>query len=63
MQRKHNEPNGEDNRDGHDENFSWNDGVEGESADEKIRAQRARDICALLATLFMSSRHDHADSR
>jgi glycogen operon protein len=53
-ERKHNEANGEQNRDGHDENFSWNNGVEGESANEKIGAQRARDICALLATLFMS---------
>lgn len=53
-EKKHNEANGEDNRDGHDENLSWNNGVEGESADEKIRAQRARDVCALLATLFMS---------
>lgn len=52
--KKHNEANGEDNRDGHDENFSWNDGVEGESSDEKIRALRASDVGALLATLFMS---------
>ena len=53
-EKKHNEANGEGNRDGHDENFSWTNGVEGESADEKVRAQRARDICALLATLFAS---------
>ena len=32
-QSKHNSNNGEDNRDGHDENFSWNDGVEGPSHD------------------------------
>lgn len=53
-QRKHNQANGEDNRDGHDENFSWNNGVEGESVDRKVKAQRVRDVCALLATLFMS---------
>ena len=53
-ERKHNEANGERNRDGHNENFSWNNGVEGESADEKVRTQRARDIRALLATLFLS---------
>jgi glycogen operon protein len=51
---KHNEANGEGNRDGHNENFSWNNGVEGESANGKVTAQRARDTCALLATLFAS---------
>ena len=53
-ERKHNEANGEQNRDGHDENFSWNNGVEGETANAKVKTQRARDICALLATLFLS---------
>jgi glycogen operon protein len=52
--RKHNEANGEDNRDGHDENFSWNNGAEEASADQEIKARRERDIRALLATLFMS---------
>ena len=52
--RKHNEANGEDNRDGHGENFSWNSGVEGPSTDQEIKARRERDIRALLATLFMS---------
>jgi glycogen operon protein len=51
---KNNEANGEDNRDGHDENFSWNNGVEGESADPDVRERRARDIRAMLTTLFMS---------
>jgi glycogen operon protein len=51
---KHNEANGEDNRDGHNENFSWNNGVEGQSDDQEIRMKRTRDACALLATLFMS---------
>jgi glycogen operon protein len=49
---KHNEANGEKNRDGHDENFSWNDGVEGETDDAGVIANRRRDMRALLATLF-----------
>ena len=49
---KHNEANGEKNRDGHDENFSWNGGVEGETDDPAIRARRGGDVRALLATLF-----------
>ncbi|MEP9385667.1 glycogen debranching protein GlgX [Mesorhizobium sp. KR9-304] len=53
-EKKHNEANGENNRDGHDENFSWNCGTEGESANPKVKVQRAHDTCALLATLFMS---------
>jgi glycogen operon protein len=51
---KHNEANGENNRDGHNENFSWNNGVEGESADAGVKARRTRDIRAMLATLFTS---------
>jgi len=51
---KHNETNGEGNRDGHDENFSWNDGVEGASDDPAVRARRDMDKRALLATLFAS---------
>jgi len=53
-ERKHNEANGEHNHDGHNENFSWNNGVEGESGDPEISAERNRDIRALLATLFAS---------
>lgn len=53
-QTKHNSNNGEDNRDGHDENFSWNDGVEGPSHDADVVARRKADIRALLATLFVS---------
>jgi len=49
---KHNEANGEDNRDGHAENFSWNVGVEGETDDPAVRARRDGDVRALLATLF-----------
>ncbi|RUU45475.1 glycogen debranching enzyme GlgX [Mesorhizobium sp. M6A.T.Ce.TU.002.03.1.1] len=51
---KHNEANGEQNRDGHNENLSWNNGVEGEAGDEAIAKARFDDQCALLATLFAS---------
>jgi len=51
---KHNEANGEENRDGHNENHSWNNGTEGETSDPHIRARRRADVKALLATLFMS---------
>ena len=51
---KHNEANGEDNRDGHNNNQSWNCGVEGPTDDPAINAARRRDVRALLATLFMS---------
>lgn len=49
---KHNEANGEDNRDGHNENHSWNNGVEGQTGDPEILAARRTDVEALLATLF-----------
>ncbi len=52
--RKHNDANGEGNRDGHNENFSWNNGVEGPSDDPAIAAARQHDVKALLATLFAS---------
>ncbi len=52
---KHNEANGEGNRDGHDENFSWNHGVEGPSDDPDVQAARAADLRALLASLFAST--------
>lgn len=51
---KHNEANGEGNRDGHNHNSSWNCGVEGETDDPAINAARKRDVRALLATLFLS---------
>ena len=51
---KHNEANGEGNRDGDSENHSWNEGVEGPSDDPGIAAARRADIRALLATLFVS---------
>ncbi len=51
---KHNEANGEENRDGHNHNSSWNCGVEGPIDDPEINAARARDIRAMLATLMFS---------
>jgi glycogen operon protein len=51
---KHNEANGENNRDGHSNNSSWNCGVEGPTDDPGINAARKRDVRALLATLFVS---------
>ncbi|MCT2992162.1 glycogen debranching protein GlgX [Propionibacterium freudenreichii] len=51
---KHNEANGEDNRDGSDDNRSWNCGVEGETADEVINALRHRQIRNMVATLMLS---------
>lgn len=53
FEHKHNQCNGEDNRDGHSENFSWNHGVEGE-ADAAIEQLRRRDVAAMLATLLLS---------
>ena len=49
---KHNEDNGEHNRDGTNDNLSWNHGVEGPTDDPGILAARARDQRNLLATLF-----------
>jgi len=51
---KHNEANGEDNRDGHGDNRSWNQGVEGPSEDAEVQAGRARRVRAMLATLLLS---------
>ncbi|RWM31993.1 glycogen debranching protein GlgX [Mesorhizobium sp.] len=53
-ERKHNTANGEQNRDGHDDNLSWNNGVEGETDDAEIVKARFGDQRALLATLFAS---------
>ncbi len=53
-EQKHNEANGEDNRDGHNENFSRNWGVEGDTDDPVIRERRIRVTRALLATLAFS---------
>jgi isoamylase len=51
---KHNEANGEGNRDGADDNRSWNCGAEGPSDDPAIRELRARQKRNFLVTLFLS---------
>jgi isoamylase len=51
---KHNEANGEENRDGHSDNRSWNHGVEGPTFDPEIRALRERQKRNMLATLLLS---------
>jgi glycogen operon protein len=51
---KHNLANGENNRDGHDANFSWNCGVEGPTKDPKIERLRERQIKNFLTILFIS---------
>ncbi|HEX6588066.1 MAG TPA: glycogen debranching protein GlgX [Longimicrobiales bacterium] len=51
---KHNEANGEDNRDGESHNRSWNHGVEGPTDDPGINALRARQKRNLLGTLLLS---------
>ena len=53
--RKHNEANGEDNRDGSDNNNSWNHGVEGETPDREVNHARLRTGRALMATLLLSA--------
>jgi isoamylase len=52
---KHNEANGEDNRDGINDNLSWNCGVEGEASDLAVEALRRRQI-RNFATILMLSR-------
>jgi glycogen operon protein len=51
---KHNEQNGEENRDGESHNRSWNCGVEGETDDRAVLALRGRQQRNLLATLLLS---------
>ena len=51
---KHNEANLEDNRDGTDDNRSWNCGVEGPSDDPEVNALRARQQRNFIATLLLS---------
>ena len=51
---KHNESNGEDNRDGTDDNRSWNCGVEGRTDDPGVLELRARQRRNFLATLLLS---------
>ncbi len=52
--KKHNEANGENNRDGTDHNLSYNGGVEGETDDEAILKNRKARAKALMATLLLS---------
>ncbi len=51
---KHNEANGEEGRDGSDENHSWNCGAEGETDDHSVNELRRRQQRNFLATLFIS---------
>ncbi|WP_017610414.1 glycogen debranching protein GlgX [Nocardiopsis xinjiangensis] len=51
---KHNEANGEENRDGTDDNRSWNHGVEGPTRDRAVLALRRRQVRNHLTTLFLS---------
>jgi len=52
--RRHNDANGEQNRDGHHENFSDNCGIEGPTADPAVRALRLRQQKNFLTTLMVS---------
>jgi isoamylase len=51
---KHNEANGEDGKDGSDDNRSWNCGAEGPTDDPEIKALRERQLRNFLATLLLS---------
>ncbi len=51
---KHNEANGESNRDGTSDNNSWNCGAEGPTSDPAVLALRARQSRAMLTTLLLS---------
>ncbi len=51
---KHNAANGEGSRDGHNENLSWNCGVEGESNDPAVEALRSRQVRNFAAILLLS---------
>ncbi len=53
-ERKHNERNGEENRDGNDYNHSWNCGVEGKSRKKAVVALRNRQMRNALCMLFFS---------
>ncbi len=53
--RKHNEANGENNRDGADDNFSWNCGTEGGSDDPAVEALRNRQVKNFLSVLMLAA--------
>jgi isoamylase len=52
---KHNDANGEDNRDGTDGNLSWNHGVEGPTTDETVLGARLRTMRNMLATMLLAA--------
>ncbi|MDT9689737.1 glycogen debranching protein GlgX [Streptomyces sp. P9(2023)] len=54
-ERKHNEANGEGNRDGTNDNRAWNCGAEGESEDPAVQELRLRQLRNLLTTLLLST--------
>ena len=60
---KHNEANGERNRDGHDENLSWNNGVEGPTADPAVQGRAHPRPARAARHALRLARHDHADRR
>jgi len=51
---KHNEANGENNQDGHNDNRSWNCGAEGPTDDEAVNALRRQQLRNFLATMLLS---------
>ena len=53
-QHKHNEPNGEGNRDGHNHNLSWNGGYEGPTSDNKLNSMRSQQAKNAMAILMLS---------
>jgi glycogen operon protein len=58
-ERRHNEANGEENRDGHGHNLSANYGVEGETQDKKIILQRERQKRNFFTTILLSQGTPH----
>src|SRR5262249_27750407 len=52
--RKHNDANGESNRDGSNENYSWNCGIEGPTRTPQILQLRERQVRNLMLTLLLS---------
>jgi glycogen operon protein len=52
---KHNEANGEENRDGTDQNFSWNCGVEGPTSDPEVERLRSRQVKNFLTVTLLAT--------
>jgi len=52
---KHNDINGEQGRDGSNDNFSWNCGAEGETGDEGVQALRVRQMKNMMVALMVSN--------